>query len=140
MTHLPHATCLRLKELGFPQPQPASGQFWYGPKGGLLWLVLTDKHGPIFTQLGTTDHVNEYFDAMVGFVFCPSLEDITAQLPHGFILEMWDGRHSCKIDDWQNLIRTQADGFSEAAALVWLALNEKQTLAPNIIEARAASE
>jgi len=74
-----------------------------------------------------------------GWTFCPSLEYITAFLPPGFILEMWDGRHSCKIDDWQNLIRTQADSFSEAAALVWLELNKKQTPVPNIIGAGATS-
>ena len=72
-------------------------------------------------------------------VFCPSTEDIAAMLPPGFILEMWDGRHSCKIDNEDYIIRTQADSFSEAAALVWLELNKKQTPTPNIIGAGATS-
>jgi len=139
MSHLSHATCLRLKELGFPQPRPASGQIWYDTYQNLCVLHNYIQGSDIFEVFifGTTSVYDT--TSFNGWTFCPSLEYITAFLPPGFILEMWDGRHSCKIDDWQNLIRTQADSFSEAAALVWLELNKKQTPVPNIIGAGATS-
>jgi hypothetical protein len=58
-------------------------------------------------------------------VFAPSLEYITAHFPPGeWSLDIWDGRHSCKFENEETILRTQADNFAEAAALVYLSLKQ----------------
>lgn len=129
MRHCAHATSLRLKAAGLPQPDPKPGQMWYGKRtagfeaepGSLCILIGTETGNLEFVSVdGTNNECNRFF------VFAPSLEDITANFPPGeWSLDMWDGRHSCKFDNGETTIRTQADNFSEAAALVYLAQNEK---------------
>ena len=130
MSNVSYQTVIALKEAGLSQPTPQPGQFWYGPKRGPLWLVLTDKHGPLFTQLGTTDHINEYFDAMVGFVFAPTLEYIVPLLPipELFHFEIWNNTPSCRFRDDENPRRTFGETFAEAAAKMYLELKQN---APN---------
>ena len=130
MSNTTYATSCALKHLGFPQPKPEAGQLWYkkifegGTAQHIAHCILLSFGGQIVMQAITPrwDYPgNSGFDKNA--VFCPPLDYITQLLPEGFILEMWGGRHNCKIDTWQDLIQTQADSFAEAAALAWLALN-----------------
>ena len=73
----------------------------------------SDEHYPSKEQL-----------SIVG-VFAPDLDDIAQHLPEYYRLEMWDGRYSCKVETEYAIIRTCADSFAEAAALLYLELNKK---------------
>lgn len=132
MNHVKFETATRLKEAGFPQPEPEARQSWYYPvlsMGALLlvWVGARKSESEGISLFNESECDYYSLDQITQFgVFAPDLEDITAILPSGFTLEMWDGRHSCKIDTDQNLIRTQAGNFAEAAALAWIALNTPQ--------------
>lgn len=134
MNHIKFETATRLKEAGFPQPEPKAGQFWYikvyegGTAGhcALCICVLDSRRNLNLVNFNPVQDAPTYLPLYNDRVFTPALEDITALLPSVFTLEMRDGRHSCKIDTDQNLIQTQADNFAEAAALAWLSLNTPQ--------------
>ena len=124
MSYVTFETALRLKEAGFPQQEPTFGQIRYESGEKIVIISSPDKDGG-FAQVYPDCHT--IFDEWSqGSIFAPDVEDITALLPSVFTLEMREGRHSCEIDTWQNLIQTQADNFAEAAALAWLALNTPQ--------------
>ncbi len=124
-------TELALKESGLPQPEPEPGQFWHKTifKGGTaehtaLCVLLKFGSQIVMQAIQPTWNYpgNSGFDEDA--VFAPDLDYITAHLPPGFILEMWDGRHSCKIETEETTIRTMTDSFAEAAALVYLSLKQ----------------
>lgn len=134
MSHVTFETATRLREARFPQPEPKAGQFWYINiyEGGtaehraLCICVLDSRRNLNLVNFNPVQDAPTYLPLYNDRVFTPSLEDITDLLPSGFVLEMWDGRHSCKIDTDQNLIQTKADNFAEAAAMAWLSLNTPQ--------------
>lgn len=128
MSNVTQQTAWNLKRAGMPQPEPEFGQIWYAPN--------TAEYTPIRrspSMAGDVVYMARFGGTQTGFgmgletdfVFAPSLDYITAYLPEGFILEMWDRRHSCKIETEDTIIRTQADSFAEAAALAYLELNKK---------------
>ena len=127
MSATSYETSLRLKRAGMPQPTPLPGQMWYGKSkagfdgvsGSLCVLIGSETGNLEFKPVDGRANDNNRF-----FVFAPTTDYITAHLPEGWHLEMWDGRHSCKFDNGETVIRTQADSFSEAAALLWLELNK----------------
>lgn len=129
MSNVTQQTAWLLKQAGMPQPDPAPGQSWYGKRnagfeaepGSICILIGSDTGNLQFVSIDGVKNDNNKF-----FVFDPSLDYIAQFLPEGFILQMWDGRHSCKVETEDTTIRTQADSFAEAAALVYLELNKNQ--------------
>lgn len=90
-----------LKAAGFPQPDPAYGQVWYG--GDI----------PFFIE-------GEFRHNFKEMAFAPSLDDISRLLPEGFALEIWEGRPSCANRDGGFPLRTFGWTFAEAAANMYL--------------------
>lgn len=118
-------TATRLKQAGLPQPTPKPGQFWWTGFDGILYVNRTIEgiDGLFFCgELGEPIY-RDWF-ALNFFVYSPDLDYIAKFLPSGFILEMWNGRHSCKVETDDTEIRTQSDSFLEAAALAYLSLYE----------------
>ena len=129
MSNVTFETATRLKDAGFPQPKPEPGQTWFYPIDGCMTIVETGQwHSLKLIRVFNESGCGEYETGQIieHGAFAPDVEDITALLPSVFTLEMREGRHSCKIDTWQNLVQTQADNFAEAAALAWIALNTPQ--------------
>jgi len=131
MSNITYTTALALKNAGMPQPEPKAGQFWYktifegGTSQHIAICILLDFGGQIVMQAIAPrwDYPgNSGFDK--GSVYAPDLDYIAAMLPDGYRLEMWDGRHSCKFDNGETQIWTQADSFVEAAVLLYLELNK----------------
>ena len=114
MSNVTQQTAWRLKQAGMPQPEPAENQVWYFDTG-----VQSEQYNdfPIIAVKKI-------------LAFAPDLDFITPYLPEGFILQMWDGRHSCKVETEDTTIRTQADSFAEAAALVYLELQKTRPIRP----------
>jgi len=128
MSAVSHQTAIELKESGLPQPTPQLGMMFY--LDNTLCMLCCIRHGGVGMELQAIGSSEKYYPgkeqlSIIG-IFAPTLDYITAHLPPGFILEMWDGRHSCKIETEETTIRTMADSFAEAAALVYLELKQKQ--------------
>ena len=124
MSNVSYETAWKLKLGGHPQAEPAFGQIWYTGQRDTKIVIC----GPIDFE-GDYPHVPDHHTAIYSgekedWAFAPDLDFITAYLPEGFILEMWDGRHSCKIETEETTIRTMAENFAEAAALVFLELKQ----------------
>ena len=144
MSNCSYETALRLKRAGLPQPKPKVGQVWYGVSRPeipslLTWENLINRFESITLDDGEPGEQIRVENVPLVAVFAPDLDYITAHLPEGWHFDMWDGRHSCKFDNVETTIRTQADGFAEAAALVYISLNEK-TPATDVSETGAPSE
>ena len=125
MSVVSYQTAIALKEAGLPQPTPQPGQWWW--RGETCYMVCALNHDieVILSAIGRYSMAYRSLGKWSNFsTFAPNLEYITAHLPPGFILEMWDGRHSCKIETEETTIRTMTDSFAEAAALVYLSLKQ----------------
>lgn len=76
MNHLDNLTAFKLKDLGYPQPEKAIGQFWYD-RNGSLWVV-----GKNLGEL-CVRHLNglawDWIHDTNGFVFAPDMDHIMLQ-------------------------------------------------------------
>jgi len=81
--HATYETSVRLKEAGFPQPEPEAGQFWYNTMfkqdiGVVVGDALYFVNGTGFTI--PSEHSKNYM------VFAPTSADILRELPVGFCI------------------------------------------------------
>lgn len=72
-------TAVRLKEAGFPQPQPEFGQVWYLGEGASFIVYMVNEHGYVFGMYG------DGLKAVIGrlpkeLIFAPTATDILEQL------------------------------------------------------------
>jgi len=109
MSHLlSFETAKKLKESGFPQPEPKTGQFWIGYNSDRLFIVTEDmpKDSLAFVQA----------------TYCPSAQDFLEQMP-GASLENCNGIFYVSavgcIDYFYNA------NLLESCARTWLHLNKK---------------
>ena len=134
-------TARRLKEAGFPQPEPEAGQFWYIDKLG----ILGEKYPPYIVNFAGVYDI--YFSSVgvpyserahVGNrlkkemfkqagIFAPTATDILMELPSKWSLRHYDleGEPVFSCAARGNDLYMNANP-AEAAAFVWLAINEKQ--------------
>jgi len=127
-----YKTAVRLKNAGFPQPEPEAGQFWYLQSGIIAWVA---KKRP-FDQFLLCDELGEPFIAMYlvfgeDLVFAPTATDILRELKSDFDLSgLEDG-------NWMVIKRATADQLTpiaylvhdspaESAAAAWLKIHEKE--------------
>lgn len=124
MSHVTQQTAWALKHAGLPQPEPEFGQIWHTGQRETKIVIC----GPVDFQGDyprvPDNHTDIYAGEKEDWAFAPDLDYIAQFLPEGFVIEMWDGRHSCKVDNADYIIRTQADNFAEAAALCYMSINE----------------
>lgn len=75
--HFDFDICQRLKNAGFPQPEPADGQIWYNKNGvvGMIYDVGdgTDAKGIQFTSAKMIPFTNTSLD---GAVYCPTKQEV----------------------------------------------------------------
>lgn len=123
MSHTTYATAWALKHAKMPQPEPEFGQIWYtGQRESKIVIV-----GPVDFE-GDYPHVPDHHVAIYSgekedWAFAPDAEYITALLPPGWALGMWDGKPSCTNSNDEFPIRVWGDTFAEAAAGMWLEVN-----------------
>ena len=129
-------TARRLKEAGFKQPEPEAGQFWYDGIFQRLSVVVFEIGLDSVAFLAPLNAVDwrHYFSAKGldisggGYtlpVFAPTATDILEQLPDNFCIR---GKSVFSLEPGPYNVGQQfyADTPAEAAALAWLAINEKQ--------------
>ena len=125
-------TAKRLKEAGFPQPEPGLGQFWYNGDStdlGVLCNCISANWKFTYSSVGEkydgTD--GNYTDDMLGCIFAPSATDILPDLICHDLGYYNDGDKEIWILFGLNMEEiAQNDNPAEAAAAAWLHLNEKK--------------
>jgi len=98
-------TAKRLKEAGFPQPEPEFGQVWYSPNGAIRVIYI------------------KTYD----LVFAPSATDILKEIPFfgSLSFEVYETRFEFRV--WEGLkLIAKNENPHEAAALAWLSIQEIQ--------------
>lgn len=126
-----YKTAVRLKNAGFPQPEPEAGQLWYLQSGIIAWVA---KKRP-FDQFLLCDELGEPFIAMYlvfgeDLVFAPTATDIFRKLPRYSSIQMVEYEGSampvCEAiinNAYQSFIE---ESIIESAAAAWLKTNEKE--------------
>lgn len=111
MNFVSYETAVRLKEAGFPQPEPRFFQAWYNPAGDSVYKI------PFIIEPAFRRLIDEYS------IFAPTADDILRNLPHpedykaSFDGVLWHIQHYTGYS-------TYHENFAEAAALMFLPENE----------------
>jgi len=129
-------TAVKLKEAGFPQPEPKRGQIWWYPddyNGDVYGVIITRN-----TQCPECVHFDGEFGSdtlsrqeFKDLAFAPTATDILVDLGYNFSLSVLsDGNWFCdnqadESDAWQH------ENPAEACALAWLGKNKKTKKAAN---------
>ncbi len=119
-------TARRLKEAGFPQPEPEVGQVWVEPEGIAYVIALirdTEFWGRYMNHVDRIDECD--ISEIKNDAFCPTATDILLDMPDGYRLTRVNrGMFLCTEEE--PLLGT--DGCkvnpAEAAALAWFKLHE----------------
>lgn len=114
-------TAVKLKEAGFPQPEPEVGQMWYD-NGGNAYVIFYRRAYSVFAApIDWGYGVTRKFDVKK-CTFAPGPAEILLELP-GHDLYFVDGgfevnfkNHSTFSDEWYN-----NGNAAEACAAAWMA-------------------
>jgi len=126
-------TAVRLKEAGFPQPQPGAGQWWHNPDFGLFvvgikWFADNREYRIFYPGTGKTVLKSEAM--FLKCAFAPTATDILRELRDGSNIGIMGKRFLCYSPDFEHGIDHPGtpinDNPAEAAAEAWLKLNEKK--------------
>jgi len=129
---LSYETAVRLKEAGFPQPEPENGQFWYNPDFGpflvgKLWMVDGRLRNIFYPDTGKV--VNKEIRLFPDCVFAPTATDILREMTD--VSLRYSEREDCFwVSCWRaaydsGAIRQTNINSAEAAAQAWLIISEK---------------
>jgi len=123
-------TAVRLKEAGFPQPQPGAGQWWHNPDFGLFvvgikWFADNREYRIFYPGTGKTVLKSEAM--FLKCAFAPTATDILRELRDGSNIGIMGKRFLCYSPDFEHGIDHPGtpinDNPAEAAAEAWLKLN-----------------
>lgn len=117
-------TARRLKEAGFPQPPFQVGQSWYDTSGELFW-VKCDESPYIHGEWYGDDHSGFVEIPHGDEVFAPTATDILLILP-GHDMGFYSVENEWTVFDTEMNNIASNENPAEAAALAWLAMNEKK--------------
>ncbi len=124
MNHVTFETAVRLKDAGFPQPEPSFGQAWYYPTWDESPKFFIEKRGWWFmATINSAVHLREH--ANYPTVYAPTATDILRELDENhFLTTLLDGRFCVAlfVGSGDSIHNNPA----EACAAAWIALNEKQ--------------
>jgi len=130
MNHVTFETAVRLKEAGFPQPEPEERQFWYSQQGithvcRYIWRSTRGlmETPPRFAGIGTHDPLLGTMKWQEKY-FAPTATDILPHLEN--ILFFWGGQKwVCEQDLPFDDSSFEHENPAEAAAQLYLKLYEK---------------
>lgn len=132
-------TAKRLKEAGFPQPEPEFGQFWYHNAG--LQIAIMESNdagghiGKFIRFFGTVNgslREKSFFSVSIMKIFmkdacfAPTATDILKEIPFvSLSFEVYETRFEFRV--WEGLkLIAKHENPHEAAALAWLSIQEIQ--------------
>ena len=123
-----YETALRLRDAGFPQPEPEAGQFWYDPYGTPDVVTDVDEWHVFSASLtDVTDYTNAVMhdEFTAGWHFAPGPAEILREIPDhvcgnnkGSKGGYWCGRY----DDQRASFH---ENMAEACAAQWLSIHNK---------------
>ena len=126
-------TAVRLKEAGFPQPQPGAGQWWHNPDFGLFvvgikWFADNREYRIFYP--GTGKSVLKSEAMFLKCAFAPTATDILRELRDGSNIGIMGKRFLCYSPDFEHGIDHPGtpinDNPAEAVAEAWLKLNAQK--------------
>lgn len=126
-------TAKKLKEAGFPQPEPEVGQVWYDEDGNMVWIRGLRENS--YSSRRTASFVGELKGggmstctaeemAEAGWVFAPTATDILRELPFGRGLHFDAGFFSVRVlrlNDSELIVDSVHENPAEACAPAYLA-------------------
>ena len=139
-------TARKLKEVGFPQPEPAFGQFWYIGKSQPVFITGADKsliyyawgewREGVIPDASSVRNGPEFYGADP--IFAPNVTDL---LPPDCFLAREISYKTASGERWViydretmqvlNLDNPDSDNAAEVAASAWLTHNTPAPLSPN---------
>lgn len=132
------ATAAKLAAAGFPQPEPAPGQ-WWGNENGLVFVFAPTVYNytPVVHLIADgRPWVDDYFDAedFKGIFFLPTVGDVLRELQQKTRTPFWwaitpissEGAWCCiQFEGYEGKnLEFESEHPAEAAALAWLEMNK----------------
>jgi len=116
-------TAVRLKAAGFPQPEPEFGQVYFDVDGDRL--IGLEKNFFFEKGLDAPSLISD--NREMRLFFAPTDADILAELPENYgLFRRGEGFAVISLSHGEiDGTEAEHDNLAEAAALAWLALNEK---------------
>jgi hypothetical protein len=122
-------TAKRLKDAGFPQPEPKAGQGWYDPDFGLFLcgkrcLVYNRQRNIFYLDTGHT--LNKQITLFQECVFAPTATDILRQISGVMLFDKGKAEMWIMLNHDDKYFVFHEGDPAELAARAWLKANEKQ--------------
>ncbi len=132
-----HTTALKLREIGFPQPEAKPGQYWYrkNPRSKAItteFVQGVEDTGAYMLWIGSEDTGGGFYhldQPKLGFVFAPGIKDLLQEIPGLSVyycgMNLWntnnpfEGSFDCDF--------VPLDNPAEAAARFYITVKEENT-------------
>lgn len=136
MSHVTPATANRMKESGFPQPEPCFGQVWLRPNGKAVTITVVAKNETEFRLIQAHEHDRGVLIDFPGrelsdMTFAPDTADILFELP-GYLCGSYERHYFENFPVGYTFFCRTPKGnvysdfiLSETCAAAWLELHEK---------------
>lgn len=119
-------TAARLKEAGFPQPEPQPGQFWYRQSGQLLFVQYLHGYGAQMVVVDLPKEVDWHFVAFEHLTFAPTATDIMEHLPKKMLYKEKNGEFVIGEYYWDEFMVLASNANPhEAAAAAYLEIKKQ---------------
>lgn len=126
MNHTTFETSKRLKEAGFPQPEPDFGKIYYDKESEQKIVVIAFDGEYVDCVYQNLTWVS-YYIKISDLIFAPTATDILREMPE-HDLTFWHPQQTYYVEDTRNGIQWTNNNPADAAALAYLKLNEKDNL------------
>lgn len=130
MNHTTFEKSKRLKEAGFPQPEPDFGKIYYDKESEQKIVVIAFDGEYVDCVYQNLTWVS-YYIKISDLIFAPTATDILREMPgcyhlyHPFNSEFWICDNATNEDEW-----SESSNPAEAAALAYLQIKEHEPI-PN---------
>jgi hypothetical protein len=120
------ATSRRLKESGFPQPEPAPGQVWYTANNE-QFICIRDQGSHFTIAWIKTGGMGELRKgALASCVYAPSDADILRELGNDYHIGVLNGVFVAGLHQFGQSDLQFNENPAEACAMAWEAKNQKR--------------
>lgn len=119
MQHVSHQTAIALRDAGFPQPEPAPGQYWYDLSGEIIQVLECHTDDIMILSKGNREIWISPSAFRRRFVFAPTAPDILRELGLGYGLYVSESGNTFVCRELSTIWTDENP--AEACAKAWLA-------------------
>jgi len=118
-------TAWKLKEKGFPQPEPQKGQIWHGKEGAYQVMAFQGENSFVNEstvychRVGSTQVFDMPLNLFKKFVYAPTPADILKELGKDYNLSFFEGLFYCVHDNLMGEAYSH-ENPAEACALAYM--------------------